>query len=222
MILTNDLFHFLEDLQANNTREWFEANKDRYEESVREPLRAFIRAFAPRLEAISPFFVASDKKAGGSLFRIHRDVRFSSDKSPYKTNAGVQFRHENGRDAHAPGFYLHLDCAECFCAGGVWHPDAPALQAIREGIVEKPSEWESVVGALGDFQQWGESLKKAPKGFDPGHPLLAELKRKDHVAVKRLTREQVTSASFLDLYTEQCQKMASYVKLIARALNQPV
>lgn len=220
-MLTDQMFHFLADLKANNTKEWFAENKTRYEETVREPLRAFVRAFAPRLETISPYFVASDKKAGGSLFRIHRDVRFSADKSPYKTNAGVQFRHENGKDAHTPGFYLHIDSQECFCAGGVWHPDADALRAVRESIVDKPEEWKKVTRALGGFQLGGESLKKAPKGFDSSHPLIDDLKRKDHVVLRNLTREQVTSPGFLDLYTDHCQRMAPYLKFVAEALDQP-
>ena len=86
------LLKFLRDLAGNNDRSWFERNKARYEAEVREPALAFIRAFEPRLEEISPHFVASDRTVGGSLMRIHRDVRFSKDKSPYKTAAGVWFR----------------------------------------------------------------------------------------------------------------------------------
>ena len=88
-----ELFSFLEDLQANNDREWFAANRDRYEEHLLEPALAFIDAFAPRLEKISPHFRADARPSGGSLFRIYRDTRFSKDKRPYKTNVGIHFRH---------------------------------------------------------------------------------------------------------------------------------
>ncbi|MGA7097163.1 MAG: TIGR02453 family protein, partial [Acidimicrobiia bacterium] len=108
------LFRFLRDLAANNNREWFEANRERYAETVQEPALAFIADFAPRLEKISPCFRADAKVQGGSLFRIYRDTRFSADKTPYKTNTGVHFRHDRFKDAHAPGYYLHLQPRECF------------------------------------------------------------------------------------------------------------
>src|SRR5262249_24725406 len=111
-----ELFAFLRELRAHNDRAWFAANRDRYHDAVRAPLLQLIADVAPRLREISPAFVADPRPAGGSLFRIHRDTRFSRDKAPYKTNAGVQFRHAAARDAHAPGFYLHLEPGEVFAA----------------------------------------------------------------------------------------------------------
>src|SRR5262245_65104780 len=113
------LFSFLADLRANNNREWFAANRDRYEEQLLEPALAFIDAFAPRLEKISPHFRADARPTGGSLFRIYRDTRFSKDKTPYKTNLGIHFRHELAKDAHAPGYYLHLGHGEVFAGAGL-------------------------------------------------------------------------------------------------------
>ena len=101
------LFEFLEELADNNHRSWFQNNKERYETVVLEPSLAFIREFASRLKTISPYFVASDRRVGGSLMRVYRDTRFGKDKTPYKTNVGIQFRHEFGKDVHAPGFYVH-------------------------------------------------------------------------------------------------------------------
>jgi len=215
-MLNKDLFHFLVDLKANNRRDWFADNKQRYEESVRQPLLAFVESFAPHLKAISPYFVASPK----ALFRIHRDVRFSHDKSPYKTNVGVQFRHENGKDAHTPGFYLHLDPDECFLGSGIWHPDSASLQAIRERLVHQPKAWQEVSQIPGHTLA-GESLKKAPKGFDPEHPLLEDLKRKDHVAFRPLTQEEILAPDFLETYAGHCRAAASYVRFLAEALGQP-
>ena len=105
---TSSLFTFLKDLDANNEREWFHEHKDRYLNSVQEPAMEFIIDFKPKLQQISPHFTAEAKTVGGSLFRIQRDTRFSKDKTPYKQNTGMQFRHESGKDAHAPGFYLHI------------------------------------------------------------------------------------------------------------------
>ena len=133
---------FLEDLRDNNNRQWFRANKDRYEREVLGPCLSFIRAFGPQLRKISPFFLASDQRAGGSLMRVYRDTRFGKDKTPYKTNVGIQFRHELGRDVHAPGFYVHIEPSEYFLALGMWRPDRDSLQQIRQAILERPEQWK--------------------------------------------------------------------------------
>ena len=117
-------------------------NKQRYETEVLEPSLAFIREFASRLKKISPYFVASDRRVGGSLMRVYRDTRFGKDKTPYKTNVGIQFRHEFGKDVHAPGFYVHLAPGECFLAMGAWRPDKEALTLIRQAILDHPDRWK--------------------------------------------------------------------------------
>src|SRR5262245_18610926 len=108
------LFAFLSDLRQNNDRDWFAASKSRYERDCLEPALAFIEDFAVDLEAISPHFRADPRPVGGSLFRIYRDTRFAKDKTPYKTNIGIHFRHEAASNAYAPGFYLHLAPGEVF------------------------------------------------------------------------------------------------------------
>ena len=113
------LFQFLKQLAKNNNRPWFLENKGRYEQEVLEPSLAFIRAFQPRLKKISEFFVASDRRVGGSLMRVYRDTRFWGKEEPYKTNVGIQFRHEFGKDIHAPGFYVHLEPGDVFLGGGI-------------------------------------------------------------------------------------------------------
>ena len=219
MRLTPEIFEFLDELKVNNNRDWFAQNKQRYEDEVRTPLLQFIEAFEPNLASISPYFLALAKKSGGSMFRIHRDVRFSKDKSPYKTNAALHFRHENGKDAHAPGFYLHLQRGECFCGAGIWRPDSSSLRAIRERIVEHPEEWKQV--SQGPFERQGDSLKRVPRGFDPEHSLVLDLKRKDHVAVVSLNDRDLVEKKFLDRYTKICQEMAPYVGFLCKALDQP-
>ncbi len=141
-----EMFEFLSELKGNNTKEWFQANKERYRAEVQEPLLRFISEFADPLHAISPHFVADPRPSGGSMFRIYRDVRFSKDKSPYKTHAAAQFRHAAGKDAHAPGFYLHLEPGQVFVGAGSWHPASDALAAIRGAIVDKPARWTKIVG----------------------------------------------------------------------------
>ncbi len=218
------LFKFLNDLAANNTRDWFKANSSRYEQDLRGPALEFIEAFETRLHKISPFFVASAKKAGGSLFRIHRDVRFSKDKRPYKTNTGIQFRHEAGKDAHAPGFYLHLEPKSVFVAVGSWRPDTPTVTAIREGIVANPTGWKRAIGGKrfkGTYELSGESLKRAPRGFDSDHPLVEDLKRKDFIAVRKLTQKAVCADTFDSDLAALFRAGAPLMKFLCDAVDVP-
>src|SRR5215216_1552303 len=154
-----ELFAFLRDLADNNDREWFAANKARFVAEVQEPALAFVEDVGLRLPDISRHFVADARTTGGSLFRIYRDVRFSKDKSPYKTQVGIQFRHARARDAHAPGFYLHLEPAGVFMACGTWHPDRDTLHAIRTAIATRPARWQAIVDELA-FRLGGEALKR--------------------------------------------------------------
>ena len=121
------------DLAENNRREWFQANKDRYETHVKDALLTFVSDFGERLAGISPHMVADPRPSGGSMFRIYRDVRFSKDKSPYKTNAGVHFRHEVGREVHGPGLYLHLQPGMIFAAAGIWRPNSATVGKDTRG-----------------------------------------------------------------------------------------
>ena len=164
------LFQFLEQLADHNNRPWFLEHKSRYESDVFQPCLAFIRAFAPRLKKISPYFVASDRRVGGSLMRVYRDTRFAKGGDPYKTNAGIQFRHEMGRDIHAPGFNAHIVPAECFLAVGVWRPDATALEHIRKAIAQWPDRWRRARGGkrfCAVFTLEGGQLDARPAALRP-------------------------------------------------------
>ncbi len=216
------LFRFLRQLAENNQRQWFKAEKARYENDVRDPLLGFISDFGPRLRDISSAFRADPRPVGGSLFRIYRDTRFAKDKSPYKTHAAAQFRHKAAKDVHAPGFYLHLEPGQVFGGAGIWHPDSAALGKIRRAIVERPEHWRRVVeeprlAAACTFD--GESLKRPPRGFDAEHPLIDDLKRKDFIAVRRFDEAAATSPDFLEQYTAFCRTAAPYIELLTRALE---
>jgi len=219
-----DLFRFLRDLTRNNDRAWFQANKQRYEESVREPAQRFISDFGPRLERISPHFNADPRPVGGSLFRIYRDVRFSRDKSPYKTHTGIQFRHKAGRDVHAPGFYLHLEPGRVFVGVGIWHPDGPTLARIRRAIVDHPASWKRALAGKrfrGAFELGGESLVRPPRGFDPGHPLIEDLKRKDFIAFSPIAQKDVTAPGFLERFAGLCRDGSPFVRHLCGTLEVP-
>jgi len=219
---TKETFAFLRDLATNNNREWFHENRPRYEQWVLAPAIRFIIDFGPRLQRISPHFRADPRPVGGSMFRIHRDTRFSKDKSPYKTHIGIQFRHEKGKDAHAPGFYLHIEPGNVFAGLGLWHPDAPALRAIRQAIVAHPDRWRAAVEDarfVKRLELAGETLTRPPQGFDPEHPLSDDLRRKDFVAVAKLTQRAATSQDLVQKYAEVCRAGAPLVGFLCSALN---
>lgn len=219
---TPALFEYLDDLAANNNREWFNSNKDRYLSLVQEPALRFITDFEPYLHKISPAFVADTRVQGGSLFRIYRDTRFSKDKTPYKTNTGVQFRHQAGKDAHAPGFYLHLEPGSCFTGLGLWRPEPPLAQQIRQAIADQPALWKKVAHGKAFEAAWnqgGESLARPPKGFPPDHPLIDDLKRKDFIAGRDLTEDQVMSPTFIKEYAAMCRSAAPYVQFLCSAVG---
>jgi uncharacterized protein (TIGR02453 family) len=218
---TPKLFRFLRDLTRNNNKLWFEENKERYREDVRDPFLDFIADFAPRLRKINPYFIADPRPLGGSLFRIYRDVRFSRDKTPYKTMAAAQFNHEKGKNVHAPGFYLHLEPGEVFAGAGIWHPDAKTAYEIRNAIANNPAKFKRVLSAKA-FKQYctitGDKLIRPPKGFDPEHPLIEYLKYKDFLVITPLTEKDVCSPGFLDQFTVLCRAYGPLVKFQAEAL----
>ena len=218
------LFRFLKSLKRNNNRGWFQANKHRYERDVREPVLGFIRAMAPRLKKVSPFFVASDRRAGGSLIRIYRDTRFSKDKTPYKTNVGIHFRHEMGRDIHAPGFYVHIAPSECFLGVGIWHPDSGTLGQIRQAIVDDPRAWKRARDNklfCTSFRLEGDSLRSAPRGFPKDHPMIEDLKRKDFIATCPLHDADVLAPEFIDLVESMFRTSRSFVRFLCASLEIP-
>ena len=220
---TPALFTFLEELRLHNDRDWFERNKDRYVRDVRDPMLRFIAGAAPVLRRIAPRLVADPRPAGGSMFRIHRDTRFSRDKSPYKTNAAASFRHEAGRDVHGPGLYLSLAPGEVEVGGGVWHPEAGPLRCIRKTIADEPAAWKRALAAPGldRLRWWGESLARTPKGFPADHPLDAWLRRKDFAAGLELTEADALAPDFLDCCAEAWRPLSPAMRLMAGAVGLP-
>ena len=221
---TQASFDFLRDLGRNNDREWFQANKSRYEETVKEPAMRFVADFAPYLKSVSPHFRADPRASGGSIFRIHRDTRFTKDKRPFKTHTGIQFRHDQGRDVHAPGFYLHIEPGSCFAGLGIWRPDGATLRMIRDRIVDEPSAWQDAISDAEfrkRFDLTGDRLSRAPRGFDANHPLIDDLKRKDFVAGADLPDSEVRGAGFLEEFVGLCTAGKPFMAFLCDALELP-
>ncbi len=218
------LLKFLAQLKRNNHRQWFAKNKSRYEDEVLGPALAFVEAFAPRLHRISPCFEALPRRSGGSVMRIYRDTRFSKDKTPYKTNVGIHFRHETGRDVHCPGFYLHLAPHECFLGAGIWHPDSPAQAQIRAAIDQHPVRWKRVRDHRRfreTFELAGDQLKRPPRGYPADHPLIDDLKRKDFIGVAELDPPTISQPGFVDRVAAGFSSSRPWMRFLCDALRVP-
>lgn len=211
---------FLNELAANNDRAWFEENKPRYEALVREPALEFIAAMTEPLAKFAPHFRAEPRKMGGSLMRVFRDTRFARDKSPYKTNIGIQFRHELGKDVHAPGFYLHIATDECFLGAGCWHPEAEALGHIRDLIAAQPKRWLAARDDKKLAAHWtlaGDSLTRPPRGYAADHPAIEDLKRKDFIGLAALSFAEATGPGLVKLASERFAAAAPLMKFLCEA-----
>lgn len=219
-----DFFTFFEELKQNNNRDWFMDNKPRYETSIVTPCLDFIETLAPELAKISPYFLAVPKKMGGSMFRIYRDVRFSKDKTPYKVHAGLQFRHVDGKNAHAPGFYLHLATDEILIGGGIWQPPSPVLANIRSQIDTHAKEWQAAKSADGfrnSFQNLnsGNPLKRPPRGYSEEHPLIDDLKKRSFFMMAKSNRKEAGRADFTDRVIGVYQDATPMMKFLCGAVG---
>ena len=221
---TTEYWKFFRDLSKNNNKEWFTANKEHYEAVVQAPCLRFVRDAGERLQKVSRYLAADPRPFGGSLTRIYRDIRFSHDKSPYKTHVGVHFWHGAapgaGRMAHAaPGLFLHLESGATAAYSGVWHPDPPVLKKIRNHIVSEPAGWKKVLGTHLDLE--GDLAARPPPGFDPNHPLIRDLRRKDFVARRAFRDSDVTSPRFLDAFVDTAKAMDPLNRFLAEAIDLP-
>ncbi len=218
-------FQFFTELAAHNDKAWFDANKDRYREVVVGPATDFIAAMAPRLAKISPHVVADPRPNGGSMFRIYRDVRFGKDKRPYKDHAGIQFRHRDGKTAHAPGFYVHLSPDEVFFGGGVWMPEPDALAKIRKAIAKDSKGWSKAIGGAaftklcGSVQ--GEKLARPPKGFAAEHPLIETLKHKSFFAMHESSSKAMQGKEVLDKVEAVFTASKPMMAFLCKAVGAP-
>jgi len=213
-----EAIQFLVDLAANNERSWFQPRKAEYERLLKEPLEQLIAALAERFEARSIPLRADPAK---SPFRIYRDVRFSKDKSPYKTNMGASFPYVGeaaggpGATArseipmvHSSGGYFHLQPGEIYVGGGIWHPDKPWIDAFRRRVADDPDEIRGLIAEKGfksTFEKLsddGHSLQRVPQGYAADHPAADLLKMKDVVFGRRLSDNDAMSPGLPDLLAD--------------------
>jgi uncharacterized protein (TIGR02453 family) len=214
-------FRFLRALARNNRRNWFDAHRAEYEAAVREPFLALIGDLQTPLATISPHFRADPRRIGGSLFRIHRDTRFANDKTPYKTWAGARLYHERRREVAAPSFYLHVQPGNCFVGAGLWHPETPTLGRVRDFVADNPAAWKRATPHRfrERFAFRGDSLKRPPRGFDPRHELIDDLKRRSFAAGEDFDDALACSARLRPFVIDGLRALAPMVDYLCAALD---
>lgn len=211
-VFTPALFAFLRDLAANNDRVWFTANRARFEADVKKPLHACVHALAPKLAVVDAEARCDDR----SVFRIHRDTRFSKDKAPYKTHAAAQFARGAERGPSATGYYLHLEPGNSFFAGGLWLPEPAVAGKIRVAIDTHPDGWTTATRAAGGLDD-GPTLARVPKPFPADHPLAEDLRRKSFTARVCFTDEEVVADDFVERIAAAAARIAPLVRFVAAA-----
>ena len=223
-----DALRFLGELAAHNEKAWFEANRSRYQDAVRAPLAALVEEMDARLARLAPELTGTPKQ---SIFRIHRDVRFSTDKRPYKTNAACWFFHRDARGTvgqeavhGGAGLYFQLAPRDCFVGGGVWMPPMPALKKLRVALEVGHEEFAAIVGARPFRDAFGAldteaMLVRVPRGIAPDHPAAAWLRYKSFTAGRKLTHAEATSASLPDLLEASFATLVPFVRWLNAALG---
>lgn len=223
---------FLRALKRHNEKPWFEANRPRYEAEVLGPLKLLSEELDVRFARLAPEFVAPPKRA---LFRIHRDVRFSKDKSPYKTHAALWVFHRDagrgvGRDAHGgAGFYFHLEPGASLVAAGFWMPPRPLLNRLRERIVEEQRAFERIVKAPAFTRRFGglteddpgAMLTRVPRGWAADHPAARWLRFNSFTASRPLSDAEATSPRLVDAILKDYAALLPLVRWLNGALGYP-
>jgi len=219
---------FLRSLARNNTREWFQAHRADYEGEVRAPLAALVEEMDVRFAELAPEIVGNPRR---SVFRIHRDVRFSSDKSPYKTNAACWFYHgDAGRGVGATathggaGFYFHLEPGASMLGGGIWMPPRPALTRLRERIDEEHRTLRRILrepalakrfGALDDTA----TLTRMPRGYADDHPAADLLRHQSFTVGRTLADADVLGPKLADVLARDYARLVPFVRWFNAALG---
>ncbi|MFT3805484.1 DUF2461 domain-containing protein [Arenimonas sp.] len=219
---TDKTFKFLRSLARNNEREWFQAHKDDYEQHLKLPFQRLIADLQPDLLAVSEHYRADPKGVGGSLFRIHRDTRFSNDKTPYKPWGGARFFHARSKQVEAPSFYLHVQPGNCFVGAGVWHPEPDTQRKIRQFLIDNPGSWKAAVRSPAfkrRYEMDGDSLSRPPRGFPADHELIDDIKRKDFVATAALEDAVVLGPRLRQALAGHFQGLAPLVDYLCAALD---
>jgi uncharacterized protein (TIGR02453 family) len=230
MPFTPATLRFFRELKRHNAKPWFEAHRAEYEEAVRAPMRALIEEMDVRLAHFAPEITGDPKR---SMFRIYRDIRFSKDKSPYKTHAACWFYHRDadqrvGSDAEegGAGFYVHVEPGASFVGAGIWMPPRPMLNRLRDAIAEHWRTLDRVVRNATFKRRFGgldgaAVLKRMPRGFPETHPAARWLKYQSFTAGRALGDAHVTSSRLPALLEADFARLLPLVRWLNGALGLP-
>ncbi len=220
-MIAKDTIKFLEDLKENNTREWFQANAKRYD-SYKQNYREVVDEFLSEMKPLDDTLEQLEFK--DCSYRIHRDVRFSKDKTPYKTHMGI-WMCEGKKNTNKAGYYVHIEPEAAFAGGGLYMPDAADLKKVRREIDGFYDELEEILAhpdfkaIYGDFERGeGMSLKSAPKDFDKDHPAIDYLKLKSFLATAKIPQKDLLSKNFAKETAQKLIVLKPLVEFLNRAL----
>jgi uncharacterized protein (TIGR02453 family) len=217
---------FLRQLASHNNKQWFEAHRADYEQELREPMRFLIEDLDARFRGFAPEIGGDPKR---SMFRINRDIRFSQDKSPYKTAAACWFHHRSasgrvGGEASegSAGFYFHFEPGQSSLGAGIWMPPRPLLNRLRNSIAEDPDPFIRMTRALP--KRFGgldddAVLKRMPRGYSEDHPAAKWLRYQSFTSGRGLTDAQVTSAKLPGLLAREFEALLPLVRWVNGALG---
>lgn len=221
---------FLRGLRTHNRRDWFETRRDTYVRELLDPLKAIVEELDVRFARLAPEFMADAKH---SLFRIYRDVRFSKDKSPYKTHAALWVYHRApgrgvGKEIDGgAGFYLHVEPGGSMVAGGLWMPPRPSLAKVRAHLEEDLAGWERAVGSPAFKRRFGKLtddeagilLQRLPRGFDEGHPAVKWLRYNSFTTHRYYSDGEILAPRLVDRAMRDFAVMVPMCRWLNRALG---
>lgn len=213
---------FLKDIRKNNNKEWFEKNRDKYE-NAKADFENFVAAVLQKLRVADPSI--ADLKAKDCTFRINRDVRFSKNKAPYKSNMAMYIS-KGGKKSNNAGYYFHCEPGSAFLAGGIWMPMAPELKKIRQEIDYGWDELQAILSAkkfkqaFGDLEKTAEtSLTRPPKGYDENNEAIEYLKLKCFIASAKIDDSDLTSKDLIKKVITHMETLKPLIDFLNRALD---
>ena len=225
MPFTHDALGFLRGIKKNNNKTWFEAHRADYESHVREPMRELIGEMDARFRRLAPEIGGDPKR---SMFRINRDIRFSKDKSPYKTHAACWFHHSRaskqvGSEANegSAGFYFHLEPGASMVGAGLWMPPSNQIKRLRNAIDDDPRGFDRMTRSLRRFGGLDDEamLKRMPRGYEETHPAAKWLRHTSFTSGRRLTDAQVTSPKLGAILEKEFAGLLPLVRWLNGALG---
>ncbi len=223
---TDNTIQFIKELSVNNNKEWFQSHQKEYEEYYKNPIRELVKEISNRFAALQIPYHSSPKL---SLFRINRDIRFSKNKEPYKTNIGIFFPYSlmplSKKSVDKPGLYCHLEPDNSFIAGGIHMPAPDDIKKIREYLSENWQNLDKIINDTTLSSEFpnilqGEMLKRMPKGYSEDHPRADWIKLKGFVAFTNVKDDIFINENFIDIIEQKAIAIAQFLDFFYNAINE--